>query len=295
MSDSPPWTRVAVRPSHTGARDAVSAAMFGAGAQGLHEEGELLVTHLESAGEADAVERAVIAADDRAVVYKSAVAAVDWSVAWRDLLHAHQLGSLTVAPPWLAEGLDPARTIIVEPAMAFGTGDHPTTRGVIRLMQAVVRAGDSVADLGAGSAILAIAAAKLGATRVAAVEMDPDAISNAEENVARNGVSESVRVICGDAAVFLPLLAPVRVVFANIISSVLTELLPVIGLSLTSDGIAILSGILDEEREKMLAVIAEDHWTRWRVIDEDAEGQWWSVTLAYRESKVVGLRGGPVI
>lgn len=256
--------------------------MFGAGAQGLHEEGELLVTHLEFSDEADAIERAVLAVDGRAEVEKSAVESKDWSVAWRELLHAHVLGALTVAPPWLAEGLDPARTVIVEPAMAFGTGDHPTTRGVIRLMQAVIRPGDSVADLGAGSAILAIAAAKLGATRVAAVEMDPDAISNAEENVERNGVAENVRVICGDAAVFLPLLAPVRVIFANIISSVLVELLPSIGRSLTGDGIAILSGILDEEREKMLAVIAADRLTEWRVIDEDAEGPWWSVTLAKR-------------
>jgi len=160
--------------------------------------------------------------------------------------------------------------------MAFGTGDHPTTRGVLRLMQSVIHAGDVVADLGAGSAVLAIAAAKLGATRVAAVEMDADAISNAEENVARNGVADRVKVIEGDAALFLPLLAPVRVVLANIISSVLLELLPAIGRSLTPDGVAILSGILDEEREKMLTRFAAGGW---RVIQEDAEGPWWSVAI----------------
>ncbi len=271
-----PWTRVAVRPSHVDARDAVAAAMFGAGAQGLQEEGELLVTHLEAADGAVEVERAVRAVDKGAVIETRAVPAVDWSVAWRESIHAHEVGSLTVAPPWLAEGMDPARTVIVEPAMAFGTGDHPTTRGVLRLMQSVIHAGDAVADLGAGSAVLAIAAAKLGATRVAAVEMDADAISNAEENVARNGVADRVKVIEGDAALFLPLLAPVRVVLANIISSVLLELLPAIGRSLTSDGVAILSGILDEEREKMLTRFAAGGW---RVIREDAEGQWWSVAI----------------
>ena len=276
MTAVSPWTRVAVRPSHAGLRDAVAAALFGAGAQGLQEEGELLVTHLESAGEAAVVERAVHAADAGAVIETRAVPAVDWSVAWREMITAHAVGSLTVAPPWLAEGMDPARTVIVEPAMAFGTGDHPTTRGVLRLMQSVIRAGDVVADLGAGSAVLAIAAAKLGATRVAAVEMDADAISNAEENVARNGVADRVKVIEGDAALFLPLLAPVRVVLANIISSVLLELLPAIGHSLTPDGVAILSGILDEEREKMLTRFAAGGW---RVIREDAEGQWWSVAI----------------
>lgn len=253
--------------------------MFAAGAQGLHEEpGEAgaLVTHVASLAEADAVQRAVRAADAGAAIDVTPVARVDWSTAWRDSIRAHEAGALTVAPPWLADGLDPARTVIVEPAMAFGTGDHPTTRGVLRLMQSVIRSGDVVADLGAGSAVLAIAAVKLGAARAAAVELDADAISNAEENVARNGVAGRVTVIEGDAAVVLPLLAPVRVVLANIISSVLTELLPVIRHSLTPHGVAILSGILDEEREKMLTVFAAGGW---RVVREDAEGQWWSVTI----------------
>ena len=268
---------MAVRPSSDATRGAVSGAMFGAGAQGIHEEGDLLVTHLESAGEADAIERAVRAADGSATVERRDVPNVDWSVAWRDQIRVHAVGALTVAPPWLAAGLDPVRTIVIDPAMAFGTGDHPTTRGVLRLMQPVVRAGDMVADLGAGSAVLAIAAAKLGATRVAAVEMDADAISNAHENVARNGVADRVQVIEGDAAVFLPLLAPVRVVLANIISSVLLELLPLIGRSLAGDGVAILSGILREEREKMLTAFAAGGW---RVLDEDAEGEWWSVAIS---------------
>jgi ribosomal protein L11 methyltransferase len=275
----PPWTRVAVRPSHALARDAVSAAMFGAGAQGLLEEGGddgALVTHVASIEERDMIEDAVRAVDPGATIETAAIPGVDWSVAWRDSIVAHDVGALVVAPPWLAEGLDPARTVIVEPAMAFGTGDHPTTRGVLRLMQSVIRTGDVVADLGAGSAVLAIAAAKLGAARATAVELDPDAISNAEENVVRNAVGARVTVIAGDAAVVLPLLAPVRVVLANIISSVLCELLPVIGRSLAGDGVAILSGILDEEREKMLAVFAA---CGWQVVREDAEGQWWSVTI----------------
>jgi ribosomal protein L11 methyltransferase len=253
--------------------------MFGAGAQGLLEEGGeggTLVTHVASAAECAAIERAVHGVDAGATIETAAIPGVDWSVAWRDSIRAHEVGALTVAPPWLAEGLDPARTVIVEPAMAFGTGDHPTTRGVLRLMQSVIRAGDIVADLGAGSAVLAIGAVKLGAARAAAVEMDPDAISNAEENVIRNGVAGRVTVIEGDAAAMLPLLAPVRVVLANIISSVLCELLPAIAHSLTPHGVAILSGILDEERGKMLSVFADGGW---RVLKEDAEGQWWSVAI----------------
>ncbi len=163
--------------------------------------------------------------------------------------------------------------------MAFGTGEHATTRGVVRLLQSVIRPGDRVADLGAGSAVLAIAAAMLGASRVAAIEIDPDAIENAERNVERNGVADRVTVIEGDASTLLPLVAPVRVITANIISSVLIELLPVMALSLAEDGRAILSGILFAERSDMVRELGDSGWS---IEAEDAEDIWWSATIARR-------------
>jgi ribosomal protein L11 methyltransferase len=192
---------------------------------------------------------------------------------------AHRVGKLVIAPPWLGGEFDPITTIVIDPAMAFGTGEHPTTRGVMRLMQGVIGSGDVVADLGAGSAVLSIAAAKLGARRVTAIEIDPDSIGNAEKNVRVNGVGEIVEVIEGDAATLLPLLAPVRVVLANIISSALITLLPTIRASLDARGQAILSGILREERESMLAALDSDGWTAER---EDTEDAWWSVQIAPR-------------
>ncbi|MDQ6610930.1 MAG: 50S ribosomal protein L11 methyltransferase, partial [Gemmatimonadota bacterium] len=175
-----------------------------------------------------------------------------------------------------ADEFDPAHCIVIDPGMAFGTGDHATTRGVIRLLPSVLRGGDVVADLGAGSAILAIAAAKLGASRVYAIELDADAIPNANENVVRNGVAATVHVFEGDAASLLPLVAPVRVIVANIISSVLIELLPLIAGALTEDGEAILSGILHEERDVMMKSLADNGWV---VTSEDAEDIWWSVAI----------------
>ena len=277
MSRAPgEWIRLAVRPSHAGRSEAVSAALFAAGAQGLHEDGDWLVTHLEAGTNLDPFEGAVGVADPAAVVESAHTPSVDWSVRWRERIGSHVLGALTVSPPWLALGLDPARTVVIEPQMAFGTGEHATTRGVVRLMQDVLRRGDVVADLGAGSAVLAIAAAKLGAFRVVAIEMDPDAIANAEDNVVRNAVGDRVTVVEGDAAVLLPLVAPVRVVLANIISSVLLELLPAIARSLAPGGVAILSGMLAEERLAMIAAMTAGGW---RVLGEDSEDQWWSVSL----------------
>lgn len=270
------WLRVAIRPSAEDRRDEVMAALFAAGSQGVHEDGALLVTHVDPVTDIAALHESVRAIDHGAVIDVSELPDQDWTELWRAGVRAHALGELTVAPPWLADELDPARSIIIEPAMAFGTGEHATTRGVVRLMQRVIRTGDNVADLGAGSAVLAIAAVKLGAATAAAIEMDPDAISNAEDNVARNGVTGRVQVLAGDAAVLLPLVAPVRVVLANIISSVLTELLPTIADALTVDGTAILSGILLDERNAMLKTIEAGGW---RVVEEDREESWWSVTI----------------
>ena len=271
------WTSVRVRPGHAlHARDACLAALFGVGAQGVHEDGLALVTHFPPDTDLEVVHRALTQADDEVVVETALVPDIDWSEAWKARIGAHELGSLTVAPPWLAHARDPARTIVIEPGMAFGTGEHATTRGVVRLMPAALSAGDTVADLGAGSAVLAIAAAKLGAARVYAIELDSDAIADAESNVARNGVGDRVHVFEGDAASLLPLVAPVQLVLANIISSVLIELLPVMAMALDENGRAILSGILYEERETMLGVLAAHGW---RVRADDAEEIWWTVAI----------------
>jgi ribosomal protein L11 methyltransferase len=182
-----------------------------------------------------------------------------------------------VAPPWLMGNLDPSTTVVIDPAMAFGTGEHATTRSVIRLMQTIPLTGSVVADLGAGSAILSIAAAKLGASRAVAIEVDPDAAGNAIENIQANGVGDRVHFIEGDAFSILPLVAPVDAIFANILSSVLVELLPVMRDSLAPPGHAILSGMLCEERAAMLKEI---EGAGWQVDREDAEEEWWSVLIS---------------
>jgi ribosomal protein L11 methyltransferase len=254
----------------------VLTALFRAGSQGVHEDGDDLVTHFQPEADVQLIQQIILAADPDAAIAVTDTPAVDWGK-WLATVGAHTVGRLTVAPPWLAAQYDQSTTIVIDPAMAFGTGEHATTRGVLRLMQTVIRSGDTVADLGAGSAVLAIAAAKLGAARVAAIELDPDASANAQENIQRNGVEPCVNFIEGDAAMLLALLAPVRVVLANIVSSVLLDLLPEIAAALGADGQAILSGILQEEREMMLAQLTKGGW---KIEEEDTEDQWWSVLIA---------------
>ena len=267
------WHALRVRPSLD--RAGVIASLFASGSQGVLEDGDSLVTHFPPGADVDEIRAGIARADSGATVEITAAPVVDWTEAWKHGIGAQELGRLTVVPPWLEGTRDPARTIVIDPGMAFGTGEHQTTRCVMRLMQRIIRPGDRVADLGAGSAVLSIAAVKLGAASAAAIEVDPDAIGNAVENVERNGVGDRVSVIEGDAGLLLPLVAPLRVVLANIVSSVLVEMLPAIAAALTADGQVILSGILVEERADMLAVLQAE----WRVIAEEAEEKWWSVAI----------------
>lgn len=269
------WTVVRVIPGAD--PEAVIAALFEAGAQGVQELDGTIITHAPTPFHAAQFTRAILGASADAHVETSPLPPVDWSEEWKRGLRVQTLGALSVAPPWLAADLDPAHTIVIDPGMAFGTGEHATTRGVIRLLQRVIEPGDRVADLGAGSAILAIAAAKLGASHVAAIEIDPDAIGNAQENVERNDVADRVVVIEGDAATLLPLVAPVRLITANIISSVLIELLPLMASAIAEDGHIILSGILFDERDMMTRVLSE---AGWRIDAEDREDSWWSATVS---------------
>jgi ribosomal protein L11 methyltransferase len=270
------WTAVHVRTPAD--RAAVINALFEIGAEGVQELDDEVVTHIRDVDRARVTE-SLHRADAQARVEYTRTPEVDWSAEWRTRISAHRLDRLVVTPPWLAEQHTEAERIVIDPGMAFGTGEHETTRGVLRLMQRVIRVGDTVADLGAGSAVLAIAAAKLGAKRAIAIELDPDAISNAEDNVARNGVRERVSILEGDAATLLPLVAPVRVVVANIVSSVVIALLPVVSAALTRDGVAIVSGILVEERRDTQAALEDGGW---RIVETDEEGAWWSATIVRR-------------
>jgi len=268
------WTSVRVRAPRN--RAAVASALFELGAEGIHELDDDLITHIRDI-DRSRVDTILQQADAGARVEFSPTPMIDWSSEWRSRIASHRVGRLVVTPPWLAHRFTEAERITIDPGMAFGTGDHETTRGVLSLMQRVIRDGDVVADLGAGSAVLAIGAAKLGARRAVAIELDPDAIGNAEENTRTNRVFDTVTVLEGDAKLLLPLIAPVRVVLANIISAVLIELLPVVKSALEDQGVAILGGILSAEKDEMQSEFRNGGW---RVVDSDEEGLWWSVTIA---------------
>ena len=130
------------------------------------------------------------------------VAEVDWVKAWKERLDVFRIGQrIVVRPSWRDYAPEPDDIVIqLDPGMAFGTGLHPTTQMCLMALEEFVSPGVTVLDLGTGSGLLAIAAAKLGAGRVCAVDNDPVAVRTARANVAANGVHETVDVVCGSLA-----------------------------------------------------------------------------------------------
>ena len=188
----------------------------------------------------------------------------DWSAEWRRGLRARRVGErIVVAPTWTTPDLRDGDVLLsIDPEMAFGTGEHGTTRGMLRLLQQVDCDGARVLDVGTGSAILAIAAALLGATHVDAVESDADALINARDNVERHGVAAQVQL--AQALVDSEWLdarggGEYDIILANILSSVIRPLLPAFRHALRPGGALLLSGILEEEADDVLGQAAEGH------------------------------------
>lgn len=198
----------------------------------------------------------------------------DWSVLWRQGLGPRTITErLVISPSWCeAEAPEGAVVVTIDPGMAFGTAEHETTRGSLRLMDRALSPGETLLDAGCGSAILAISAARLGAHRVLAVDVDPYACEAARENVAVNDVVDSVGI---EAAAVTPDWLygqrPFDGILANIQAAVLVPLLKSFAGALRPGGWWILSGITAEEWPAVSRAAAV---LSFGLEDVDAEGEW---------------------
>jgi ribosomal protein L11 methyltransferase len=200
---------------------------------------------------------------------------VDWSTRWRDGLGARRFGRLTVLPSWLPEASTPdPLTVVLDPETAFGSGEHGSTRVALTLLEQLIEPGDQVLDLGSGSGILAIAAIKLGASRAIGIETDPEANEVAARNAERNGVSEQIELLEGDAAVLAPLAGPSDLLLSNILRTVNTALLPAIADGLRKEGVAIFSGMEEAEAPMFREALGAAGFS---TIREMVDTGWWGV------------------
>ena len=170
----------------------------------------------------------------------------DWAEAWKRHFKARRIGSrIVIKPTWERYRARPGDIVVkLDPGMAFGTGDHPTTRACLRALEQYLRSGDSVLDLGTGSGILAIAAAKLGAGAVLALDTDPLAVRAAQENCVLNQVTGTVTVQPGNLERTQQQgWKQADLLLANLNSQLHIELAPDIVGALSAEGVAVASGI----------------------------------------------------
>jgi len=175
----------------------------------------------------------------------------DWSTAWRAHHRTMQVGPRSwVHPPW--EGAPPGVAVTIDPGMAFGTGSHPTTSLCLERLDELLAEvpGAEVLDVGTGSGVLALLAAKLGAQRVVATENDPVALDAARAGAALNSVSSVEWLLTSD-----PGAAPGQfgIILANILLNTLEELAPRIFAKVAPGGRLILSGLLAAQKDAAVA------------------------------------------
>jgi ribosomal protein L11 methyltransferase len=169
----------------------------------------------------------------------------DWSNAWKALIKSVQVGRLWVGPPWEADSAPKDKVrLVIEPKMAFGTGDHPTTSLCLAAVDTYMAAhpGVDVLDVGTGTGVLAIAAKKLGAGRVVGTDNDPMSVELARENAESNGTPEvelSGKELTQVTGTF-------ELVVANILANTLIELAPLI-VPKVKDKL-VLAGVLAHQR-----------------------------------------------
>ena len=177
-----------------------------------------------------------------------AVAQQDWSESWKSLIRSVDIGRLWVGPPWMVKDAPAGKErIVIEPKMAFGTGDHPTTSLCLEAVDAFMgeHPGASVLDVGTGTGVLAIAAKRLGAGRVVGTDNDPVSVELAQENAEANGTPQlelSEKTLDQIDGTF-------DLVLANILANTLTELAPLIAPKVGRK--LVLAGVLVHQREQV--------------------------------------------
>lgn len=198
----------------------------------------------------------------------------EWRNAWKKYFKPHRLGRhILIVPSWIQmESRPDDIRIDIDPGMAFGTGTHETTSMCMEFLEDTVKKGDLVCDIGAGSGILGITAAKLGAQRVICTDLDANTISVAKENAAKNHVDQVVEVYHGDLTDIEPMKG-VRadVIVANIIADVIMILGKTVGNFMKDQGIFIASGILNERRDEVIQSLTRSGF---KVVTVKEKGSW---------------------
>ena len=197
-----------------------------------------------------------------------------WREKWKENFKPIHIGGITVVPKWIDYAPETnEKVVFLDSNMAFGTGEHETTSMCVKFLQKYVNAGSTVIDVGCGSGILGIAAAKLGAKEVIMTDIDECAVDAAEHNVKLNGVK--------NAKVYLKNLLDDNtvkgdVIVANIMAEVLISFAAGLKNNLKAGGTVILSGILTDRLDKVVAAYTAQGFT---LLEQEIKGEWAAIAL----------------
>jgi ribosomal protein L11 methyltransferase len=268
--------------------DAATGLLAAAGHSGCEiiehdaERGEIRVhVRSDSVAEARASLREIEATLERIGVGTAALEEIDeriWREDWKRHFRRTRVGRrLVVVAPWETdEPQSDSITIVINPGLAFGTGQHETTAGCLELLERIVEPGATVADVGCGSGILAIAAAKLGAARVVAIDNDPEAVNSAKENCVLNAMGSAVEIKLAQGP---PAEGRFDVVVANILAETLAEMAAGLTSCVKPNGRLVLSGIESERRRLVEVAFSAEGWRLSQAIERSG---WTSLVLARR-------------
>lgn len=205
----------------------------------------------------------------------------DWENAWKAYFKPVKISDFVVIKPtWEDYSAAPEDVVIeIDPGMAFGTGNHETTRMCVRFLEEYIEPGMTVVDAGCGSGILSIAAAKFGAEKVYALDLDPVAVAVTGENAQRNGCADTVEVRKSDLLAEVPEGTQADIVVANIIADVVIALNGVAQEYMKRNGMYICSGIIDSRLDDVRKSLEEK---RFKMIQILEDGEWRAIACKYR-------------
>lgn len=212
-----------------------------------------------------------------------------WERAWMDAFQPTRFGRRLWVCPVGQPAPDPEGVVVsLDPGLAFGTGSHPTTALCLGWLDGAELAGRTLLDYGCGSGILAIAALKLGAARVLAVDHDPQAIDATGENARANGVASGLWVGLPEDLADPTLPATTDLVVANILAGPLVELAPVLLARLAPGGALALSGVLADQVDAVRAAYADSV-----DLDETRLREDWALITGTRRGAALARGGNP--